>query len=101
MSTARLLPQRIDQVQRIIQHISVKVEAALVANRVGLGENAEVRNVGARLVVVETRLAQPSLAGVLEPAGVGGLRFAVFVVAVEVEQRAAAVGQRDNAAALV
>jgi hypothetical protein len=58
-------------------------------------------HIHASFVVIETQLAQPPLAGVLEAPRIRALRLAIFVVAVEVEQRAAAVGQRDNAAALV
>ena len=54
-----------------------------------------------RLVVISADLAQPHLAGVLEAADVGALRLAVFVVGVDADESAGAVGLRNNRAALV
>jgi hypothetical protein len=80
--------QRITRVHRITANIGVEIDPAVRANRISLREDAEVRQIDPRLVVVSADLAQPLLAGVLEPALVRRAGLAVLVVGVDADQRA-------------
>ena len=64
-------------------------------------EYSKVRQIDPGLVVVSADLIQPLLPRVLEPADVRCAGLAKFVVGVDAEQGAGAVGDRDDAAALV
>jgi hypothetical protein len=100
-SLAFLQPHRIDRVHRIVADIGIEVRIVGISDRIGLHEPHAVGVVHPRLVVIEPELGQPHLSGVLEPADVRGAGPAIFVVGVDSDQRAAAVGSRDHAPALV
>ena len=58
-------------------------------------ENAEVRQIFAGLVVIDPGFGQPRLARVLEAPDVRCAGLAVFVIGVDADQVAAAVGRSD------
>ena len=101
LDSLALHPERIELVDRLATGISVEIGAAAIALRICLREDADVGEVDPRLVVISADLAQPHLAGVLEAADVGALRLAIFVVGVDADESAGAVGLRNNRAALV
>lgn len=55
----------------------------------------------ANKVVLGAELAEPALAGVRGPPGVGLPQLAMFVMAVDLGRSAAGLNERDDAAALV
>jgi len=102
-------PARIRLIPRIVPDIGIEVDLILVADGVGLQEPAERWRVEPRLVVVQPKLGDPGLAGVLESAAVARLRDAPgsgsgagsVVVAVGRDAGAARVAHRNDAALIV
>jgi len=94
-------PARIDEVHRVVADIGMKVHPARIADRIGLQEPAEVRRIDAGAIMVHAELGHPRLPGILEPARVRAAGDAVFVIAVDVGDRAGAVADRDDRAAFV
>ncbi|OAN97489.1 hypothetical protein A8B75_20035 [Sphingomonadales bacterium EhC05] len=62
---------RINPSNRIIPNISVEIILILITNRIGLQEPSQIRRVNPCLIVVETKLGDEDLAGILEPADIG------------------------------
>ena len=96
-----LSPLRIARIDRIISNIRIEVDLVVIADRVDLQEPSPPGAVDAGLVVEAADLGQPDLAGVAEPAEVGGVGDAIFVVGVGLDQRARRIGDGDDAALLV
>jgi hypothetical protein len=90
----------------IIADIRVEIDLILIPHRIGLQEPSQPRRVDAGLVIIHAELGDVGLPGVPEPAaveaaaGAVGLGDAIFVILVDAvqDQRAAAVGGRDDRA---
>ena len=97
----RSKPHRIDKIHWIAADIIIPVHPVRIADGIGLHESPERRRVDARLVVPHPHLGQPRLPGVTEPPDVGRRGDAIFVVGVDIDRRAGAVGDAEDTAALV
>ena len=90
--------RRIGSIDGIVCDICIEVDRILIPNRVGLHEPAQRGRVDPGLVIVHAQFRQPRLAGVLEPADIGGGGDAIFVIGVDRLAIAAAVGLGDDRA---
>jgi hypothetical protein len=91
----------VKKVDRITRGIRIEVLLVFVPHRIRLQEPPERRRVHPRLVIIEAELAQPCLAGVLEPPDVGSGRHAIFVIGVEARRAGVAVGDADDRAEVI
>jgi hypothetical protein len=110
-----LHPRRINPINRVIPDVCIEVGLVLIPNRVNLQKPAERGGVDAGLVVPHAEFGQPDLAGVAEPvlasAEVGAvglavgvdraLRQAVFVVGIDLVQRAVGEHCGDDRALVI
>ena len=96
-----LLAVGVFAINRIVADIGIEVELVLIADGIGLQEAAEGGGVEPRFVIIHAKLGDPRLAGVLEPADVGGAGDAPFIIAVDSHRRAVSVGDGDDAALMI
>jgi hypothetical protein len=81
INTSTFQPRRIAPINRIPIHIIIPVQPILIPDGIGLHEPAKLWMMDPRLVIIKPKLGQPRLAGVLEPAQIGGQRNAERVSA--------------------
>jgi hypothetical protein len=91
----------IRRIHRIIADIRIQVDLIVIPDRIDLVEPPEPRVIDAGLVVEQAELAEPHLAGVLEPSPVGRAGVAPVVVGVDRRHPGAAVAGGDDAALVV
>lgn len=95
------LAARIGKIDWVVFDIGIEVDPALIPDRIGLHEPPEHGRVDAGLVIIHAELADPGLAGILEPAGIARLGDAPRIVGVDGEDGARRVGHRDDRALAV
>ena len=88
----------INPIDRIASDIVIPIRPILIPDGVSLQEPSKRWRVHAGFVVIDPEFGEPGLAGVLEPAGVGGGRDAIVVIAVDVLGGAGVAGDRDDRA---
>ena len=93
-----LFPLWIHLPNRIIPDISIEIILILIPNRISLQEPPQIGRISPRLVVIDADLGDQDLAGILEPADVGGIGDAVGVISVDLDHIAVGVGDRGDAA---